>query len=446
MKGIGLHNFPQFGVLAGVKVIVCGSAIAGPVGATLMGEIGAQVIHFESPKAPDATRGHYGYTQNHRNQMAVSADIKTPEGMKIFKQLIAWADIFIESSKGGTYDKLGLSDDVLWAENPKLAIVHVSGFGQTGVPRYITRASYDAVGQAFSGYMSMNGTPDEAMKVNPYLSDYVTALNTCWTALAAYIHVLRTGKGESVDVAQYESLARIMDTRPLEYFVDGRSYPRTGNKDSQASLFSFYTCKDGGVIFIGMTGRGPIQRGYPILGLPKPGDGDPEIDKIITGWMINTPLGQRLEAAMQKFVSEHTVAEVEKIMIDNQIPCQRVYSLQDCDNDPQWKEREVFMEWDDPMMGKVKGLGIVNKWKNNPAEVKWGSPLFGENNTPVLKDLGYTDEEIAEFAKKGVTTEYDWEKTYKLYALGELFPHYREGFCELWKKGKQETEKGEGEA
>lgn len=347
MEGTGLNNFPQFGVLAGVKVLVCGGAIAGPFGATLLGETGAEVVHFESPKNPDSTRGHYGYSQNHRNQISMVADMKTEEGLGIFKKLIRWTDIFIESSKGGTYEKMGLTDEVLWELNPRLVIVHVSGFGQTGVPDYITRASYDAVGQAFSGYMSFNGTPEEALKVTPYLSDYVTALNTCWTALAAYIHALRTGKGESVDVAQYESLARILDTRPIEYFTDGKEFPRTGNKDSQAALFSFYTCKDGGTIFIGMNGYGPVHRGYPLIGLPKPGDGDPEIDQIISGWMADTDLGRRLEAAMEKFVSEHTVDEVEKIMLENQIPCQKVYSFKDCSEDPQWKAREVFAEWDD---------------------------------------------------------------------------------------------------
>lgn len=437
MIGTGLNNFPQFGTLAGVKVLVCGHAIAGPFGAGLLGEVGAHVIHFEAPKAPDTTRGHYGYSQNHRNQVSMVADIKTPEGREIFLKLIEWTDIFIESSKGRTYDKLGLTDEVLWKANPKLAIVHVSGYGQDGIPEYISRASYDAVGQAFSGYMSLNGSPDEAMKVTPYLSDYVTALNTCWTALAAYIHTLRTGEGESVDVAQYESLTRITDTRPIEYFTDGKQFPRTGNKDSQAALFSFYTCKDGGIIFIGMNGHGPVQRGYPIIGLPKPGDGDPEIDKILTGWIADSDTGRRLEAAMEKFVAEHTVDEVEKIMLDNKIPCQRVYSIEDCSKDPHFNARDVFVEWDDPMMGKVKGLGIINKWKNNPGEIKWGAPLFGENNADVLRDLGYSEEQINDFSDRGITASFDWEKTHDIFRLSEIFPHYREGFTEQWKKTEE---------
>ncbi len=426
VQNAGLKNFPEFGTLAGVKILVCGTAIAGPFGGGLLGECGAMVVHFEGPKSPDTTRGHYGYVQNHRNQLSMVADIKTPEGREIFLKMIDWADIFIESSKGGSYEKMGLGDDVLWGVNPKLAIVHVSGYGQTGLPDYIRRASFDAVGQAFSGYMSFNGPPEEAMKVSPYLSDYVCGLNTCWTALACYVHSLRTGKGESVDVAQYETLARIMDTRPMEYFTDGVEYPRTGNKDAIAALFSFYTCKDGGTIFIGMNGPGVTTRGYPLIGLPAPGTGDPMFPEGMTGWIMNSDVGRRMEAAMAEFVNTHTVDEVEKIMLENQIPCQKAYTLTDCANDPHWNARGMFMEWDDQMMGKVKGLGMVNKFKNHPSELIWGAPLFGQNNTNILRDLGYSDEQIKDFTEKGVTKEFDLDYTRTRYRLAELFPHMRE--------------------
>lgn len=424
VQNAGLKNFPEFGALAGVKILVCGTAIAGPFGGGLLAECGATVVHLEGPKGPDTTRGHYGYVQNHRNQLSLVVDIKTPEGHEILMQMIEWADIFIESSKGGSYEKMGLGDDVLWAKNPMLAIVHVSGYGQTGDPSYIKRASFDAVGQAFSGYMSFNGTPEEAMKVSPYLSDYVCGLNTCWTALVCYVHALRTGKGESVDVAQYEALARIMDTRPMEFFVDGISYPRTGNKDAMAALFSFYTCKDGGTIFIGMNGNGVTDRGYPLIGMPAPGT-HPDFPANTSGYPLFVKQGQMLEEAMAKFVAEHTVDEVEEIMVTNQIPCQKAYTLEDCTKDPHWAAREVFIEWEDQMMGPVKGLGMINKFKNHPSELVWGAPLFGQNNSNILADLGYSAEQIADFAAKGVTGEFDLDYTRTRYRLAEYFPHMK---------------------
>lgn len=420
----GIKDFPQFGALSGLKILDSGSNIAGPLGGGLLSECGATVIHFEAPNKPDNQRGWYGYPQNHRNQLSMVADIKTEEGREVFFKLIKWADIWVESSKGGQYDRLGLSDEEIWKVNPKLAIVHVSGYGQSGDPSYVTKASYDAVGQAFSGYMSLNGTK-EALKINPYLSDFVCGLTTCWTMLACYVSTMLTGKGESVDVAQYEALARIMDGRMMQYATDNISMPKTGNKDTQAALFSFYTCKDGRTIFIGMTGAEVIKRGFPLIGLPVPGTGDPDFPEGFTGWLINSPVGQRMEAAVEKFVSEHTMEEVESIMQANQIPCQRVYDLQDCLDDPHWQARETVTEWDDPMMGRVKGLGLINKFKNNPSQIWRGAPLFGMDNRDILRDLGYSDEEIQNLYDKGITKEYDLETTIKRYRLDEVIPHMR---------------------
>lgn len=418
----GLKDFPKFGALSGLKILDSGSNIAGPLGGGLLAECGATVIHFEGPKKPDNQRGWYGYPQNHRNQLSMVADIKSEEGREIFLKLIKWADIWVESSKGGQYDKLNLSDEFIWSINPKLAIVHVSGYGQVGDPDYIHRASYDAVGQAFSGYMSLNGTT-EALKINPYISDYVCGLTTCWAMLACYVSTTLTGKGESVDVAQYEALARITDGRIMQYATDGVKMPRTGNKDAQAALFSFYTCKDGRTIFIGMTGAEVCKRGFPLIGLPVPGTGDPDFPEGFTGWMIYTPVGQRMERAMEKYVSEHTMEEVEAEMQAHQIPCQRVYELEDCLADPHWNKRGTIMEWDDPMMGHVKGLGLINKFKKHPSEIWRGAPLFGMDNRDILKDLGYSDEEIKEYYEKGICREFDLETTIKRYRLDEVIPH-----------------------
>ena len=406
----GIKDFPKFGALAGLKILDSGSNIAGPLGGGLLAECGATVIHFEGPKKPDNQRGWYGYPQNHRNQLSMVADIKSEEGRKIFLDLIKWADIWVESSKGGQYDRLGLSDEVIWEVNPKIAIVHVSGYGQTGDPSYVTRASYDAVGQAF---------------INPYLSDFVCGLTTCWAMLACYVSTILTGKGESVDVAQYEALARIMDGRMIQYATDGVKMPRTGNKDAQAALFSFYTCKDGRTIFIGMTGAEVCKRGFPIIGLPVPGTGDPDFPEGFTGWMIYTPVGQRMEKAMEKYVSEHTMEEVEAEMQAHQIPCQRVYELEDCLNDPHWKARGTITEWDDPMMGHITGLGLINKFKRNPSEIWRGAPLFGMDNRDILKDLGYDDAKIDELYEQGIVNEFDLDTTIKRYRLDEVIPHMR---------------------
>ena len=185
-------EYPDFGVLNGVKVFVSGTAIAGPFAGCLMAEMGAKVLQSEAPKISCGTRGTTSWSQNHRNEYSITCNPRTPAGKKIFKKCLEWADIWIESSKAGTYAKMGLTDEVCWGVNSKLCIVHVSGYGQTGP--YKSKASYDVSGQAMGGYMYMNGVSptDVPLKVNPYLSDYVTAYNACMTALSAYIHALRS--------------------------------------------------------------------------------------------------------------------------------------------------------------------------------------------------------------------------------------------------------------
>jgi len=202
-------EYPDFGVLNGVKVFVSGTAIAGPFAGCLMAEMGAKVLQSEAPKISCGTRGTTSWSQNHRNEFSITCNPRTPAGKKIFKKCLEWADIWIESSKAGTYAKMGLTDEVCWGVNSKLCIVHVSGYGQTGP--YKSKASYDVSGQAMGGYMYMNGVSPTSgpLKVNPYLSDYITAYNACMVALAGYINAKNSGEGDSCDVAQYDTMFRL---------------------------------------------------------------------------------------------------------------------------------------------------------------------------------------------------------------------------------------------
>ena len=186
-------QFPKFGVLSSGKVLMTGTNIAGPFAASIMAEMGAQVIQVEAPKMPCQTRGNYGYSQDHRNTYSITLNTRTAKGKEVLEKLIAWADIWIESGRPGTYAKNGLSDEHMWKINRKLAIVHVSGYGQTGPDK--NKAAYDVSGQAMGGYMYMNGTSPTSppLKVNPYLSDYATAYNACICALSIITNAPITG-------------------------------------------------------------------------------------------------------------------------------------------------------------------------------------------------------------------------------------------------------------
>ena len=395
------NDVPKFGLLSGIKVLSTGSAYAGPYAATVMAENGATVIQAESSIVPDTARMvKYAWAQEHRNELAIAFNIPTPEGKEIFLKLIKWADIWIESSKGGTYAKWNLTDELLWQHNPKLTIVHVSGFGQEGDPDYVKRASYDAVGQAFGGYMFINGMPEPnpPMRANPYTCDYITALNAAWVALASYIKAQQTGQGESIDLAQFETMARIQSQYPMTYLNDNVLLKRNGNADPMVAGYSVYQCKDGNYVFIGLAGGGPMKRGLPLLGLDKDPDFPPGFQLAMQG----TPAGIKLEQGLQKFCDEHDAMEVDRIFNDYELPCSIVMNVALAKNHPHYLARNVYTEWEDPQYGKVTGVNVLPRTKKYPGKIWRGSPLYGQDNSDLLKELGYSQEQIEELYQKGI--------------------------------------------
>lgn len=394
-------DIPVFGNLSGLKVFSTGTVVASPYSAMLFAEAGATVIHAESAVAPDTCRAiPYAWNQEHRNELGIAINIPTPEGKELFFKFIRWADIWFESSKGGTYAKWGLTDEVIHKENPKLVIVHVSGFGQEGVPEYVSRASYDAIGQAFGGYMFINGFPDPMppMRANPYTCDYITALNGAWAALAAYLKAQKTGKGDVIDIAQFEMMMKIQLHYPMTYFMDKKILPRNGNADPKFAGYSAYKCQDGNYVFIGLVGGGPMKRGLKLLGL----DNDPDFPPGIQLALHGTPAGKKLEEGIQKFCDAHPAEEVDKIFMEAEVPCSIILNVAMAENNPHYLAREVFAEWEDPQYGKIKGVNTMPRFKNNPGKIWRGAPLYGQDNDDVLREFGYNDEQIEELYQKGV--------------------------------------------
>lgn len=417
-------EFPKFGVLSDVKVLMTGTNIAGPFATSIMAEMGAQVVQVEAPNMPCQTRGNYGYAQDHRNTYSITLNTHTPRGQQALEKLIAWADIWIESGRPGTYARIGLTDEHMWEINKKLAIVHVSGYGQTGPDK--DKAAYDVSGQAMGGYMYMNGTsPTSApLKVNPYLSDYATALNACICALAILHHATVTGEGDSVDISQYETMFRLLGSYPAEWFNKGYPAPgepvkyRTGNVNDMAAGFSFYDCKDGGTIFIGMVGVGNTKKGYPLVGLPTPGDGtDPDFPAGMTGSLKSLPRGQRIEAAITKYCMERTVDEVEAALNELGIPNQKAFAPYDIEKSEQYAAREDIVSWTDSVYGEMKGIGMPNKFTKNPTKIVAASPVFGEHSEEILRAMGFDDATIEDMYAKGETSTWDAKKTAQYWNL-----------------------------
>ena len=238
---------PKFGNLQNLKVLNAGAVIAAPFVCELFAEQGADVIELESTVAPDMYR-MYGdaWSVDRRNQRMITLNIPSPEGKEILLQMVKWADVLVESSKGGTWEKWGLTDEVLWEANPALVILHISGFGNWGDPDYVRKASFDPIGQAFSGYSNLNGFPDSPPSVTkPFTGDFMTGLMGAWATLAAVIRARETGEGESIDCCQFEALVRLQGATLSDGINHGIQPMRIGNEDLVGACAGAQKCKDG---------------------------------------------------------------------------------------------------------------------------------------------------------------------------------------------------------
>lgn len=397
------NEMPTFGNLHGVKVVSIGSAIAGPFVGTLFAEQGADVIYVESTLAPDMFR-MFGdvFTVEHRNQRGIALDIPSPEGREILFRMIKGCDVLVENSKGGTWAKWGLTDEVLWEINPKLVIAHVSGFGQTGDPDYIKRGSYDPVGQAFSGYMAINGEPDPAppYAVKPFTGDYITALTAAWSCMAALYRTRETGIGESIDIAQYEALARLQGNFLTEGVNYGKQPPRMGNKDLKSALENVQKCKDGNWVMLALGGAATLKRVETLWGLAD----DPDFAEPHTViFKSDGPRAEKFVKAAEDFCRCHTAEEVDKILNSINVPSSVIMTYEMMLENPHYQARETITEWHDPITDRmVKGVGPIPKFVKNPSRIFRGGATYGMDNEDVLSELGFGEDEIKNLYENGV--------------------------------------------
>ncbi|MBU4214864.1 MAG: L-carnitine CoA-transferase [Actinobacteria bacterium] len=392
---------PSFGVLDDVRVVYSAMELAVPKAASLMADWGADVIWLENTGAGDTIRDTPWIKQaERRNQRSVALDFFSTEGREVLIRMLAQADVFIESSKGGTWSKRGLTDEVLRRDNPELVIVHVSGFGQTGVPEMVTRAAYDLTVMAYSGYMSQNGTPEQPMNPGPYAGDYFNSLMILGSTLGALHKVGRTGVGESIDVAMYETLLSIGQYYLVDYLNAGIVWPRPGARNQNLCAIGEYRCSDG---FIGLCVYGVPQNEYLLetIGLGHLwGSGDyPEDCSAL--WSSSSHAAQ-IETALEAWLATRTVAEVEADFAAHRIAAQKVMEFGDLVAEPHLEARGVWQQWPTADGGTFKGLGVFPRFDQHPGQVWRPMPDQGQDTVDVLARLGYTPDEIDRLNAAGV--------------------------------------------
>ena len=360
----------HFGPLQGVRILSTGTIVAEPVAAGMAADMGAEVIHIEKPgkgedwrvaefpiETPDGGLAASSWIQDHRNMYHTTLDFSTTEGREIFLRLAERTDIWMESSKARTYDKWGLDDATVLAANPSIVICHISGYGQTGDPEYVDRASYDFTAQAFGGMMNLVGNPepDPPIRAVPWTADYITALFCLWSSLAAYIHAQRTGQGQVIDLAQFEAVHRILSGTMVAYHELGIVRERAGNKAGNAQPWDTFEAQDGWVV-IAAVGPAVYARVCGVLGL------DPEDEKWVKARReVNSPEGIEFDAILRGWVLDRSVDEVVKAFNDALVGCSRIMNAQEMAENPHYRARGVHVEWDDQQLQRPsKGRGYYS--------------------------------------------------------------------------------------
>lgn len=391
--------------LSGIKVIEIGTLIAAPFAARLMAEFGAEVIKIEAMGQCDPLRKwrklHEGtslwwYLQS-RNKKSLALDLKSAEGLDLVKQLLGDADVLIENLRPGGLEKLGLGWDVLHALNPKLTLVRISGYGQTGP--YRDRPGFGAIGEAMGGIRYTTGNPDSPpARVGVSLGDSLASLHGVIGALMSLLRV-KTGQGDGqiVDVSLAESVFNLMESLVPEYDMLGHVRERSGGALPGIAPSNTYLTADGAYVVIAGNSDPIYKRLMLSIGradlaeAPEFAHNDGRaaksglLDAAITHWTSSLPIDQVLSAL--------EAAEV---------PAGRIYSVADIVADPHYQARDMLLSADLPGGLTVKMPGIVPKLSETPGAVNWQGPSLGQHTDSILGDLGLSGADIQRLKSSGV--------------------------------------------
>jgi crotonobetainyl-CoA:carnitine CoA-transferase CaiB-like acyl-CoA transferase len=390
-----------------IRVIDVSSFLAGPFCSTQLAEFGADVYKVELPKIGDALRRFGTITKNGdslpwlsecRNKKSITLDMRTAEGARIMKQLVEKADVFVENFQPGTLEKWGLGWDTLKEINPRLVMVRISGYGQTGP--YRDRPGFGRIANAFGGLSFLAGYPDRP-PVTPgsaTIPDYMAGLYGALGVLLALQARHRTGRGQMIDIGLYEPIFRILDEIAPAYAYKGLVRQRMGPGTVNVVPHSHYPTKDGRWIAIACTTDKIYQRLAVAMG--EPHMAEPQN----WGTLANRERDRaKVDAHVGEWTGQRDRDELLRICEEAQVPCGPVYSIDEIFEDPQYAARGNILKMKDERVGELPIPNLVPRLSDTPGSVKWLGPDLGQNNDDVFKGwLGMTDDDMRRLAAEGV--------------------------------------------
>ena len=393
--------------LDGVRVLDVGTLIAGPFGATLLGDFGAEVIKVEQPGVGDGIRGGVAeyegvglhWLSHGRNKCSITLNLRERRGQEILKRLICISDVLIENFTPGTFEEWGLGWDEVHALNPRLVMVRVSGFGQSGP--YSRRPGYDRIALGFSGYLYTTGYPDRP-PVRPSIAtaDFTTAIFNALAALLAlyWRDAQGGGEGQMIDLALFEPLFRISEDTVPAFDKLGIVRERTGNRNPGFNPADNFQTQDGRWIMIAAGGQRVYERLTEVMGRP-----DLATDPRYSDARGRAKHADELCAEIQRWTEQHTYNEVFNALDAANVPAGGVYSVREIMTDPHYEARDEIAEVTHPIAGTVKMPGVVPKLSRTPGEIRFPGAELGEHNVAVYGGLlGLSEAEQDELRAAGV--------------------------------------------
>jgi len=390
------------GILSGIRVLDCSIAMAGPFAAQRLGDLGADVIKVEpvtgewqrhvAAGGATGNRINVSFLSLNRNKRSIAIDLKSEGGQRIFMDLVATADVFLQNYRPGVAERLGVDYARLSAKNPRLIYLSISGYGEDGP--YRNRPGQDLLLQAMSGAMLSAGRADEApTPAGHFVVDAVTASTGFEGVLAALFHRERTGEGQKVEVNMLDAIVTLQ-MQELSVHTVGHK-PQTRSAEPHAHVFirsPYGTFK---------TADGYIVLAFPplkVLGEIIGEDSFLTLDDEADSWTHR----DEIFARTREKLTARPSAEWLDLFGKAGIWAGPVYGYADLVADPQIAHNGTFVEYDHPTEGRVKTPGFPIKFSKTPSRVDRGAPLAGEHSRQILAELGYGDDEMARLAGEGV--------------------------------------------
>jgi len=391
--------------IEGLRIIDSSTVIAGPTIGMLMGDFGADVIKVEHPRGDPLRNTGYQkdgvglwFKMANRNKRGITLNFNTPRGQELFKSLVSTADVVIENFRTGTMEKWGLGWEDLRSINPKLVMVRVTGFGQTGP--YKNRPGFGTIAEAFSGFASMTGEADGPPTLPNFgLADGIAAAyGTFATMFALYHRDAKGGNGQYIDLSIYEPLFQVLGPQPLQFDQLGIIQERLGNRSKNNAPRNTYRTRDGHWVAISTNSPAIVKRVMTLCG-GKVAAEDPrfqtpqdrvahidEVDGIVASW-----IGRHdLQVVLEEF--EKAEAAIGP-----------AYDIGQIFQDPQYQARGNIIEVLDDDLGPIKMTSAFPLMSETPAKIRHAGPRKGEHNREILVgELGLSEQELAELEKDGV--------------------------------------------